>query len=284
VARAARRMARRSRDTMSAISGPTCSWPTGSCTRFPSAMGTDGSASLNCSACPCARLASAIAAAAADTTASKINAGRACADSAYPCPDLSGLPRCRASAIREMPSVVPIPLAMLTRPPRSEAEESAVARMMTVLLAGMKIPRPRPAKASSAATVVCVTGMKIAAHMAALVRAAPAKPRRRSPQAFGSTASPNNAAAPNPIGKVERSIPVRASPPGPCPSSCGISISGPNSVRYPQAAPISANATGADRSSHTGISGCAVWISRRTKPIPPAMPTAASSAVSQAGR
>jgi hypothetical protein len=43
-----------------------------------------------------------------------------------------------------MPSVVPIPLATLTRPPASDAAESAIPRMIIVLFTGTKTARPTP--------------------------------------------------------------------------------------------------------------------------------------------
>ena len=49
--------------------------------------------------------------------------------------------------------------------------------MMTVLSAGTKMPRPKPASASCGTTVRTVTGTKTEAHMTAQVSAAPAKPR-----------------------------------------------------------------------------------------------------------
>ena len=82
-----------------------------------------------------------------------------------------------------MPNVVPIPLAMLTRPPTSEADESATPRMITVLFAGTKMPRPTPARASCGTTVAWVTGRRPWLPMTAQVSSAPARPRRRSPQA-----------------------------------------------------------------------------------------------------
>ena len=103
--------------------------------------------------------------------------------------------------------------------------------MITVLLAGTKMPRPRPARVSCGTTVAWVTGTTIDAHMTAQVSSAPAKPRRRSPQAFGSTRSPNSAASPKPSGRAESSRPVRAALPGPRARTCGISTSGPNSAR-----------------------------------------------------
>src|SRR5438046_10245529 len=67
------------------------------------------------------------------------------------------------------------PLAMLTRPPTREADESAVPRMIIVLFAGTKMPRPRPARASCGTTVAWVTGTMTDAPMTAQVSRAPAR-------------------------------------------------------------------------------------------------------------
>ena len=64
-----------------------------------------------------------------------------------------------------MPNAVPIPLAMLTRPPTREADESAVPRMIAVLFAGTKMPRPRPTRASCGTTVAWFTGTTTDAPM-----------------------------------------------------------------------------------------------------------------------
>jgi hypothetical protein len=63
--------------------------------------------------------------------------------------------------------------------------------MMTALLAGTKIPRPRPASPSSGIAFGTVTGMKADAHMTAQVAVAPTKPRRLSAHVLGSTESDN---------------------------------------------------------------------------------------------
>jgi hypothetical protein len=75
-----------------------------------------------------------------------------------------------------MPNVVPIPLAMLTRPPTREADESAALRMITVLFAGTMMPRPRLVRASCGMTVNWVTGTMIDAPMTAQVSSARGQP------------------------------------------------------------------------------------------------------------
>ena len=64
-------------------------------------------------------------------------------------PENSGYPGAGPAPSAAMPNAVPIPRAMLTRPPTREADESAVLRMITVLFAGTKMPSPRPARASN---------------------------------------------------------------------------------------------------------------------------------------
>lgn len=56
-------------------------------------------------------------------------------------------------------------------------------------------------------------------------------------------------------------------------------------MRYPQAAPASASATGAERSSHTGISGCLALTSRQTNaPAPANAPKQTTLTASQGAR
>ena len=107
-----------------------------------------------------------------------------------------------------------MPRPMLTRPPRTAADPEPELRMITALLAGPKMPRPRPHRARQATIPIGEAGMNISiTRLAAEMDAPRQTPHPVRHAGREKTASAPSAAIPKPAGSADTIRPVRSSLP-----------------------------------------------------------------------